>query len=306
MSPLIGEIFYWLLNMSILGTLAGVAILLLRRVKRIPRRVFYVLWAVPLIRLWLPVGWGSRYSLLSLFASATRPVTVLERGDLPPLSMINCLMAADGYFPIVYPSWQLKAVFTAAALVWMAVAVGLAAMSAIQYAGTMREAAAAKPLGGGLYQSDEIRSPAVYGVIRPKIVLTANMADADRRYVILHERVHVKRLDNLWRAVALATACLHWFNPLIWIFLKCFLADMELSCDERVLRSMEEGERKSYARALLRAEENRGFLASAFGGAYLRLRIDHILSYQKMTVISAVFVGLLTAAVAFTLLTNSM
>ncbi len=92
-------------------------------------------------------------------------------------------------------------------------------------------------------------------------------------YVEAHELVHKRRLDNLWRCIALLFCCVHWFNPVVWHCLRLFFADMELSCDERVLRKLAPKERKDYAMALLSVAEGRDLFVSAFGGA---LSLIHI------------------------------
>ena len=119
-------------------------------------------------------------------------------------------------------------------------------------------------------------------------------------------RVHIRRRDNLWRVVAVITACVHWFNPLCWLFVKWFFADMELACDARVLKTMGESTAKAYVSALLRCAAGRSYFASAFGGAKTRVRIERILSYRKLTIVSGAAFGLLIAAICFVLMTNAV
>lgn len=113
------------------------------------------------------------------------------------------------------------------------------------------------------------------------------------------------RGDNLIRLLALLTICVHWFNPLAWLFLKLLFADLELACDEAVLRKCEERQRKEYAHSLLSSVEKRSVFASFFGGAKIRLRVENILSYKKITAISAVGFAALLIAIAYILLTNA-
>ena len=121
----------------------------------------------------------------------------------------------------------------------------------------------------------------------------------------MHERTHIGRLDNLWRVVEIITCCIHWFNPFVWLFLKRFFEDMELSCDEKVLRKYHPDRKTDYARALIECESKKTVFASAFGGAKTRVRIENILSYKKLSIFSTICLTALIAAIAVTLLTNA-
>jgi beta-lactamase regulating signal transducer with metallopeptidase domain len=112
-------------------------------------------------------------------------------------------------------------------------------------------------------------------------------------------------MDNLTRLCALSVVALHWFNPLAWWFLKLLYADLELACDEEVLAKLPSSEHKSYAHTLLSEVEKTTIFASAFGGAVIRTRIDHILSYKKMSVLAIVGSLSLLIAIAYVLLTNA-
>ena len=128
----------------------------------------------------------------------------------------------------------------------------------------------------------------------------------DIDYIILHEQVHIARRNNLFRIVAVITACVHWFNPLLWVFLKYFFADMELACDAKVLKSLNECQTKEYALTILTCASGKTFFASAFGGgAKTKVRIENILSYKKLTVISSLFFDALVVAIAVIIITNA-
>ena len=136
-------------------------------------------------------------------------------------------------------------------------------------------------------------------------MLPVSYADKDLRFIIRHEKTHIRRLDNLWRILGFAAAAVHWFNPLSWLFLKIFLSDLELACDEMAVSGYDTGERKDYARTLLSCTGSRSLLVSAFGGAKIRTRIENVLSYKRMTVFSAIGFSILVIVIIFTLLTNA-
>ena len=343
-----GGFFYWVLNMSIAGTIVGGLILLvqkvlLQRVLRMPKRLSFVLWIIPLIRFWLPFGAESKYSLMNLIKQLTaRPVQYYEikQGEIKA-AYSNYIQAAESYFPIRYKNDGFQVVFSGAELIWVIVAIAAVLASVALYLITRAEVKSAIYVRDNIYQSDKVTSPMVFGVIRPRILLPRlsehfgfddepmNQSDFDSEqvsregfdgdvkapriwifdrkmdYVLLHEQTHIRRKDNLWRIAAVLTCCVHWFNPFIWLFLKQFFADMELACDEKVISLCGEEKKKEYASALLDWEEQRTVFAAAFGGAKIRVRIEKIISYRKLTVCSAVGFMVLAAAVAVALLTNA-
>ena len=123
--------------------------------------------------------------------------------------------------------------------------------------------------------------------------------------MLLHERTHKKRGDNLWRMLAFITASVHWFNPFAWVLLRSYLSAAELACDEAVLAKCGEERKKAYALALVSSEEKKTFFTSAFGGAKIRVRIENILSYKKLSALSAVGFTALVLVIMYTLLTNA-
>ena len=302
-----GDVFYWVLNISILGSVAGLIVMLLRRIRAFPRFGIYLLWTLPLVRLWMPVGVANQYSLLSLISRyTTKTIIVWETASgSPEFTMTNSIQAAESYFPIVYKTNLLKDIFQIAGTVWVIVATAAVLCAVVLYIFTKSALRDAEHITDNVYRSDKILSPAVYGIIKPKIILPANIADADLEYILKHERVHIRRRDNLWRVVTVVTACVHWFNPLAWLFVKCFFADMELACDAGVLKKLADNDKKAYASALLSCSAGKTYYASAFGGAKTRLRIEHILSYKKLTLFSALCFAALFIAVAVTVITNA-
>jgi len=302
-----GEIFYWVLNVSILGAAAGIIVLLLRRIRALPRFGVYMLWALPLIRLWMPVGLANKYSLLNFISQyGTRTVVVWEpRPGLPEFTMTNSLQAATQYFPIEYKTDLLKDIFNVAGMAWVIIAAAAILCSILLYILTKSVLKGAEHIKENIYRSDKVLSPAVYGIIKAKIILPADIADTDIEYVLAHERTHIRRFDNLWRVVAVLTACIHWFNPLAWAFLKCFLTDMELACDAGVLKRLSGDARKEYSLALLSCSSGKTYYASAFGGSKTRLRIENILSYKRLTLLSGMCFAALFIIIAVTLITNA-
>lgn len=304
---MLSGVFYWILNMSIVATITGVIVLLLRRIPFIPRRFLYVLWLVPMLRFWIPFGMGYKYSILSLLNKAFLRTIVIYSGESQlGISLTNAVGAADSYFPIAYKTVSLSHVFSAASVVWSVVAAAAVLTTVMLYGITKSEIGAVRHLRDNVYVSEALRSPGVFGIFRPRIILPEYLEHENPEFILLHEQTHCKRGDNFWRFAAVLTCCLHWFNPFVWLFLKRFLEDMELACDEMVLRRCGEEKKKEYAKALLACEEKKTIFASAFGGANIRVRMERILTYKRLTVFSTICFILFLAAVAITLLTNAV
>ncbi len=307
---MLGDIFYWLFNMSIVASLSGAVILLFRRVRRIPRRLIALLWAIPCIRMWVPFGIGGRYGLMSLLNALryrSRTVYIYRSGDRAVVTMSNSAGATvDGIVPLTYREDLLRDLFRVAGIVWAAVFALLLLLIVILYFSALRDLRGAVRLRENLYLSDRVTSPAVYGIFRPKIVLPASTPEADYPMILAHETAHVRRGDNLFRLVAFVSAALHWFNPLAWVFLRCYLSDAEQACDERVLSKLDEEGRRDYARCLLNQAERRAAFPASFGGAKLRDRVKRIVSYENLTFFSILGCALLAAALTYFLLTNAL
>lgn len=302
---MITQIFYWVLNISIIGSVAGLIILILRKIKKLPRFAVYLLWVIPLIRLWVPFGIANQYSLLSLVSLFTTKTVVIWE-DIPEITMTNTIMGANTYFPIEYKTRLLEGILGAASVVWIVVAVAAILISIMLYFITKSELQFAELIRDNIYKSNKITTPAVYGIIRPKIIIPDEMAKGDVNYIIIHEQVHIKRKDNLFRMIAVITTCVHWFNPLSWIFLKCFFADMELACDTKVLKNLDEKQTKDYANAILACATGKTLFASAFGGARTSIRLENILSYHKLTLLSSLYFVVLVVAIVVVLITNAV
>ena len=300
------EVFYWIFNMSIIATLTGVLVMIIRQVKKIPRRITVFLWIIPFLRMTFPVGLNSPYSLMTLLSKvATKTVVVYEPNENKEISMMNIVQAADTYSPMTYKVNVLEKVFGVASTIWIIVTLAILLILAITYFTTIYEVKDATYFKDNIYFSEKVISPAVYGIIRPRIVLPVSYREREIDLIILHEKMHIKRGDNLCRIIAFAIVAVHWFNPFVWLFLKLFLADIELACDERVLAKLGDGGAKEYAISLLESRQGTTLFVSGFGGARIRTRIENILSYRKMTGLSLMVFIMLLGSIFYVLLTNA-
>ena len=242
-------------------------------------------------------------SLLSRVA--TKTVVVYQPADDISFSMMNCTMAANRYFPITYKVNLLEQVFRTASFVWIIISIAILLTFIALYITTLHELKDAKHFRDNIYLSEKIVSPAVYGIVKPRIIMPASYAKKDAEFVLIHEGMHIRHVDNLWRIAAFFITALHWFNPFSWVFLKLLLADMELACDERVLLKLGDARAKDYALSLLDSKESANLFASAFGGAKIRTRIENILLFKKMTFFSLAGFLAFLAVIFYVLLTNA-
>lgn len=303
---MVQEIFYWLFNMSITASLVAIPVIAIRFIKPISRRLIVALWAVPFLRLSLPFGMHSPYSFMSLLSGiSVKTVTVYQPVKNFYFTYANFAQAAETYFPVTYKVNILDDVFGIASVIWLSVAVVIFLLLAIFYCFSMWEVKKASHWKNNLYLSSYAVSPAVYGIIKPKILLPESCKDTQLHYILLHEQAHIRRGDNLWRLLAIAVTTIHWFNPFCWLFLKLFLADLELACDEAVLKKLGQAHAKSYAQALLDSKQHTQMLTSAFGGAKINTRIKSILSFKEMTRLSVIIFSVLIIAISYILLTNA-
>ena len=165
----------------------------------------------------------------------------------------------------------------------------------------------AKHYRDNIYTSETAVSPLVYGIIRHRIVVPKKLLA--RKYhltnILLHENVHIQRHDNFLRFIAILVACLHWFNPFIWLFLRSFLVDMEITCDSKAVAKLSKPRRKKYAETLLTfGVERETLLTSGFGRSNVKFRILNVLNYKKLTWIAIILSVLFIVSIAVLLATN--
>lgn len=303
------DVFYWVLNMSIHGGLVCLIVLLLRKLPRLPKSLAYGLWCLPALRLLLPFGLDGKWNLMALLEKlGSRSVTIHSAQEMPEeivslFAGMNSVGAADSYFPITYGTNALTQLMETAAWIWAVGAAACALTACVLYVCTVSELRDARKMDG-FYVSHRVTAPVLLGILRPKIILPPRIDQEDIPYILRHEGIHAARRDNLWRCTAIAVCCVHWFNPVCWLSLQYFFEDMELSCDAAVIRRSSRQEVKRYAHALVNTAQQRSLFLSAFGGAKIALRVQSILSYRKLTAISAAAFVVLFVMVAYVLVTN--
>jgi len=163
------------------------------------------------------------------------------------------------------------------------------------------------PVKDNVMLCDNIASPFVLGVIRPKIYLVSSMTESERQYVLAHEKAHISRGDNIWKPLGFLLLSVYWFNPLCWVAYWLFNKDIELACDEKVIKNLDNKGRKEYSTALLICNSGRPMVTAcpvAFGENNVKSRIKNVLSYKKPTVYLMVFALVICSVVAVGFMTS--
>ncbi len=306
-----------LLQMSLAGGVMILVITVIRAlaIERLPKKTFLALWAAALARLLAPVSLPSALSIYSLLArrapAAAEWTAVLALPDLPVAAETAAAAAAQqtASAPAAQPP-----VWT---IVWAVGAAVCAVVFAAAYGRCCREFRASFPVESevarrwlqshplrrtiAIRQSGRISSPLTFGVLRPVILMpkkTDWMDETALRYVLEHEFVHIQRFDVLSKLLLIAAVCVHWFNPLVWVMYVLANRDLELSCDETVLRRFGGDVRAAYARVLIRMEAARGGFAplcNHFGKNAIEERITAIMKTKRITIVSLGLAALLVA-----------
>lgn len=308
-----GAIFIKLLNMSVVAGWLILAIAAIRPLlKKAPKALMCALWALVALRLILPFSLESTLSLIPSAQTVSPDIIDSQQpsihSGIPAInSAINPVLSSS-FAPDSAAGGNPLGIWTfAAAVIWLA---GMAAMlvyAAISYLRLRRKVREAIPLRDNVRLCDHIKTPFILGVIRPHIYLPSDMDEADTSYVIAHENAHLKRRDHLWKPLGFLLLAVYWFNPLVWLAYIFLCRDMELACDERVIKGMGLAGKKAYSQALLSCSMPRRMIAAcplAFGEVGVKERIKTVLNYKKPTFWVIVVAVAACAVVGVCFLTN--
>ena len=307
------DVFLKLVNLSISASWLILAVLVLRVVlKKAPKWVMPLLWGVVALRL---VCLFSIESALSLIPSAetipseivteTREPVLYEQATLDIVTNPTLPSAAE--VPVGVSRQQAQVDFNIYSVLWLA---GMAALlvHALVSAGKLkRKLATAILLRDNIYESEFVDSPFVFGVVKPNIYLPMHMDEGTAAYVIAHEHAHLARRDHWWKVLGYLVLALHWFNPLVWVAYILFCRDIELACDEKVVKGLDGAARADYSQALLSCAAPKRAVAAcplAFGEGNIKTRVKSALHYKKPAFWVAAAAVLAVVIVAVCFLTN--
>lgn len=222
-------------------------------------------------------------------------------------NQINAYLQGNYFEGVSRPANNFVDITTIFSIVW---AIGIAALliyTLVSYLRLKDKISTAVKVYDNIYQSENVISPFVLGIIKPKIYLPFNIEENEMPYVIAHEQAHIRRKDHWWKPFGFLILTTHWFNPLVWLGYVLLCRDIELACDEKVVKEMNTEQRADYSQALLTCSVNRRVIAAcplAFGEAGVKDRVKTVLNYKKPAFWIIVVGIIASAAVAVCFLTN--
>lgn len=304
------ELFLEIVNRSIAASWIVIAVLILRFcLKKAPKWVNVLLWGIVAVRLIFPFSIESALSLIPS-AETVSPSIMMETAPsvqtgVPALDQVinpvidHSLSPAPGASANPLQIW-----ISVMAAVWLAGAAALLLYSAISCWRLRRRVREAVILRDNIFQSENAGSPFVLGIIQPKIYLPYSVDGGALAYVIAHEQAHIRRGDHWWKPLGFLLLTVHWFNPLLWLGYILLCRDIELACDERVIREMGNEQRADYTQALVSCSVSRRSIAAcplAFGEVGIKERVKSVMNYKKPAfwIVLASVVVCAVAAVCF-------
>ena len=313
-------LFYTVLNMSAVGATVTIFVVFARLLlKKSPKIFSYILWSAVLFRLICPVSFSLPFSAVpeSISAGIFTESGIKEFSGENSDSENSYIQANPGENSVDGIGASLNApsasesdsqkslwkagLFSALSILWIAGAAAMASYSVVSFIKLKKKLSEAVLLKENIYISDKITTPFVTGIFSPKIYLPVSVKKDELEYIILHERCHIKRGDNIVKMIAFAVLCFHWFNPFIWLAFCLSNRDMEMSCDEAVMKKTKGDVRASYSSSLLNLSSGRQVISGtplAFGESSVKQRIKNIMKYKKpaaiISIISAIAIVILS------------
>jgi len=319
------NLFITYLDAGILGSVIILVGLLLRPIfRKVPRRILCAVWLLAAIRLLLPFHIESPFSLQPNYEPF---VEFIQEQQLPSFTIPDVPMDSevpDTDFtpelppqstPVLpqnpapapemitdSPDWA-----EILSVVWGTVMSGILMYCLVSYIILKRQIRTAVQCDDGVMESEHIGGAFLLGFLKPRIYLPMGLKEQDRAFILAHERIHIQRLDHWWKLIGVLCVAIHWYNPLVWIGFALLCRDIEITCDEQVIHSMDIQERKAYSQALLNSEKRRfGILEYpvAFGEVDIKQRIRNVLAYHPYGYWLTAFAITLVVFVAFCFLTS--
>ena len=307
------DLFLDVLNTSFAATWVVMAVVVARLfLKKAPRWMVCGLWALVAARLLIGGGITAPFSLIPS-AEVIPPQSLYEQAPaihsgVPILDNSINPVYTESLRPTPGASVNPLQVWTAVfANLWI---LGVAAMvlwAAISWLRVRRQVRESIPAQEGVYLCDRIASPFIFGLLRPRIYLPSDLSDYARSHVIAHEKAHLRRRDHWWKPLGFGLLTVNWFNPAMWLAYILLCRDIEMACDEKVIRDFGAEEKKAYSAALLRCSVNSRRITAcplAFGEVGVKARVKSVLNYKKPAFWVILVTVVLTAVLALGLLTS--
>ncbi len=304
------KLFLQVLSMSITASYVIIIVIAFRLLlKKVPKIFSYMLWFAVLFRLIIPFSFESIFSLIPHVDIpqniAYSPKPEINSGIAVIDSAVNNVLPSP-----VNPSFSVNPMqvwILIGVIVWvtgMSLLLIYSIFTTVKLYCNLRHA---KYMEDNIYTLDGTKSPFVFGLINPKIYLPRDLSENEKPYILLHEQIHIRRLDHIVKPVFFIVTCIHWFNPLVWIAFYLFGEDMELSCDEKVIKEMGSSIKKEYSSSLLSMSTGGKLVGGcplSFGENNTKGRIKNILSYKNPKILVVVILVMVVIVIVISLITN--
>lgn len=302
------QLFLTVLNMSLTASYVILFVILVRLLlRKAPKVIPYALWGVVAFRLIIPFSFESMFSLMP---RNTNIVPIPQDIIYQQIPQINSgIKVVDSFVSNSLPAPTIGASVNPLQIyveigtcIWVLGIIALLVYSLVSVLILKRQLKSAQLIKKNVFEAKNLKTPFVLGIIRPKIYLPIGLNASERSHILLHEQTHIHRKDHIIKVAAFLILSIHWFNPLVWIAFMLMSTDMELSCDEHVLKKVDADVKKLYANSLLSLATGRHILNGsplAFGEGNVKGRIKNVLNYKKprfwviaLSVIIATAVGI--------------
>ncbi len=302
------EVFLSILNMSLTACYVILFVMLVRLLlKKAPKFISYALWGVVAFRLLIPFSFESMFSLMPRNTNVVPIPHDIIYQQSPQINsgikIVDSFVSQSLPAPTVWASVNpLQIYVEIGAYIWVLGIIAMLVYSIVSILILKKKLQSAQLIEKNIFEAKNLNTPFVLGLIKPKIYLPVGLKATERSYILLHEQTHIYRKDHIIKVLAFLILSTHWFNPLVWIAFRLMSIDMELSCDERVLKEIHEDIKKPYASSLLSLATGRFILNGsplAFGEGNVRARIKNVLNYKKPTfwVIAVALVAAIVVAI---------
>ena len=307
------ELFLKIINMSISASWLVLAVLILRFVlKKAPKWINVLLWGIVAIRLICPFSFESTLSLIP--SAETIPLNIgmdttptINSGISAINNAVNPIISQSNT-PMAGASVNLLQITIGIyEYIWIFGMIALALYTAISYWRLRRKVDTAVRYKDNIFQSENVSFPFVLGIIKPRIYLPFKMNGQYLEHVVAHEQAHVCRKDHWWKPLGFLLLMIHWFNPLMWLAYVLLCRDIELACDEKVIKELGNEQRGDYTQALVACSVNRRMIAAcplAFGEVSVKERVKSVMNYKKPAFWVIIISVIVCVSVAVCFLTN--
>ena len=307
------ELFLKIINMSISASWLVLAVLILRFVlKKAPKWINVLLWGIVAIRLICPFSFESTLSLIP--SAETIPLNIgmdttptINSGISAINNAVNPIISQSNT-PMAGASVNLLQITIGIyEYIWIFGMIALALYTAISYWRLRRKVDTAVRYKDNIFQSENVSFPFVLGIIKPRIYLPFKMNGQYLEYVVAHEQAHICRKDHWWKPLGFLLLMIHWFNPLMWLAYVLLCRDIELACDEKVIKELCNEQRGDYTQALVACSVNRRMIAAcplAFGEVSVKERVKSVMNYKKPAFWVIIIAVIICVGVAACFLTN--